>query len=263
MRIIAVDDEELARDALAASIKKAEPEAEIHSFSDPDEALSYLETSSCEVAFLDIEMPETNGVELAKKMKLLCPDINIIFSTGYDQYREAAFALHASGYLMKPVLPEDVRRELDDLRRPVRMTGKKRVQVQAFGNFKVFLDGMPMRFQYERTRELFAYLIDRTGAFCTVGELKGILFEDEPGHDIYIKKLRRDLLDAFDGAGCGEVIVRQRGRLAVDPSKIDCDYYDWREGKSYAVNLYRGEYMKQYSWAEFTHGWIEEPGGKI
>lgn len=254
MRMMVVDDEDLAREALISSIKKAEPEAEIYDFSDPDEALDYLKTNPCGVAFLDIEMPETDGVELAKKMKLLCPQINIIFSTGYGDYREAAFELHASGYLMKPVMPEDVRRELDDLRHPIQVVSQKRIRIQAFGNFEVFLDGVPMQFKYERTREMLAYLVDRNGAFCTIGELEGILFEDEPGHEMYLKKLRRSLLDAFEKAGCGDVIIRQKGRLAVEPSKIDCDYYDWRRGKSYAVNLYQGEYMRQYSWAEFTNG---------
>ena len=58
-------------------------------------------------------------------------------------------------------------------------------------------------------------------------------------------------MDTFDRAGCGQVIVHQRGKLAVDPTQIDCDFYDWRDGKSQAVNLYRGEYMSRYSWAEF------------
>ena len=67
----------------------------------------------------------------------------------------------------------------------------------------------------------------------------------------------QDLLDTFDGAGCGQVIVHQRGKLAIDPAQIDCDYYDWRDGRSRAVNLYRGEYMSQYSWAEFKHSSLQ------
>ena len=118
MRIIAVDDEKLALDALLGSIRKAAPEAEIYGFNDAAEALNFLKDQPCEVAFLDVEMPEMNGVELAKRMKMIYPNINIIFSTGYDQYRGVAFGLHASGYLTKPILPEDVRWELADLRRP-------------------------------------------------------------------------------------------------------------------------------------------------
>ena len=161
MRIIAVDDEKLALDALLGSIRKAAPEAEIYGFNDAAEALNFLKDQPCEVAFLDVEMPEMNGVELAKRMKMIYPNINIIFSTGYDQYRGVAFGLHASGYLTKPILPEDVRWELEDLRRPVQLPVTKRIRVQAFGNFEVFLDGLPVRFKYERTKEMLAYLVDR------------------------------------------------------------------------------------------------------
>lgn len=252
MKIIAVDDEQLALDALAGAIRKVTEGAELHTFSNAEDALALLKQTPCDVAFLDIEMPETGGIELAKSMKLVCPDINIIFSTGYGQYRDKAFDLHASGYLMKPILPEDVRRELEDLRRPVQPADSKRVRFQTFGNFEVFLDGKPMRFKYDRTRELLAYLVDRSGAFCTTGELMGILFEDEPGHGEYFKKLRQDLLNTFSGADCGGVIVQQRGKLAVDPAEVDCDYYDWKAGKGAAVHFYRGEYMAQYTWAEFS-----------
>ena len=257
MRIIAVDDEKLALDALLGSIRKAAPEAEVYAFRDAVEALDFLEDQPCEVAFLDVEMPEINGVELAKRMKMIYPNINIIFSTGYDQYRGLAFGLHASGYLTNPILPEDVRGELEDLRRPVRLPVTKRIRVQAFGNFEVFLDGLPVRFKYERTKEMLAYLVDRAGAYCTNGELLGILFENEPGHEAYLKKLRQDLLETFSRSGCGQVIVHQRGKLAVDPAQVDCDYYDWRDGKGQAVNLYRGEYMSQYSWAEFKHSSLQ------
>ena len=80
MRIIAVDDEKLALDALLGSIRKAAPEAEIYGFNDAAEALDFLEDQPCEVAFLDVEMPEINGVELAVCIVLyLLPTIFISF----------------------------------------------------------------------------------------------------------------------------------------------------------------------------------------
>ena len=128
----------------------------------------------------------------------------------------------------------------------------KRIRVQAFGNFEVFLDGAPILFKYERTKEMFAYLVDRAGAYCTSGELLGILFENDSGHEEYMKKLRQDLLNTFNAAGCGQVIIHRRGKLAVDPEQIDCDYYDWVEGRREGLS-YHGEYMAQYSWGEETN----------
>ncbi|MCR5487116.1 MAG: hypothetical protein K6F35_06245 [Lachnospiraceae bacterium] len=50
------------------------------------------------------------------------------------------------------------------------------------------------------------------------------------------------------------MIIRKYGLLGIDASKIDCDYYAYRDGNPAAVNAFRGEYMSQYSWAEKTLG---------
>ena len=125
--------------------------------------------------------------------------------------------------------------------------------MQTFGNFEVYIDGKPLAFKYRRTKELFAYLVDRVGAMCTVGELAGILFEDEGGREDYFQKLRRDLLSTIEEAGCANAIVHKRGMLGVVVSEIQCDYYDCLSGKKDFLNCYFGEYMSQYSFAEYTN----------
>ena len=259
MRIIAVDDEELALERLMTAIQQAAPEAELHGFFYPEDALAFLQNNGCDVAFLDVEMADISGVELARKLKEKNPDVNIIFATGFSHYRDAAFDLHASGYLTKPITADKVRKELAELRRPV--AHGKRVRMQTFGNFEVFLDGSPMEFKYSKTKELLAYLVDRRGALCTVGEMISILFEEDRGHEAYFKSLRRDLLDAMDAAGCSQVISQQRGRLGIVPGQIDCDYYDYLNGKE--KTAYTGEYMTQYSWGEYTHGQLETQTAKL
>ena len=252
MTIVAVDDEKMALETLASAIREAAPEAELHCFRWSEDALAYAEKSHIDVAFLDVAMPGANGVQLAQHMALYQPKINIVFATGFGEYRDSAFDLHASGYLMKPITAEKVRVELDHLRYPVR--SGKRIQVQAFGNFEVFLDGKPLEFKYRRTKELFAYLVDRKGALCSVGEMMSILFEEDQGHETYFKSLRRDLLDTLEEAGCQEVIFQQRGRLGVVPEQMECDYFDYLNGRGKGKTAYRGEYMTQYSWGEYTNG---------
>ena len=252
MTVVAVDDEKIALEALSKAIREAVPEAELHSFRWSEDALAFAEKSHIDVAFLDVAMPGANGVELARHLMLYQPRINIIFTTGFGQYRDSAFDLHASGYLMKPITPEKVRVELVHLRYPVQE--KSRVRVQTFGNFEVFWDGKPMEFKYHKTKELFAYLVDRKGALCSVGEMMSILFEEDQGHETYFKSLRRDLLDTLEAAGCREVISQQRGRLGVVPEHIECDYFDYLNGRDKGKTAYRGEYMTQYSWGEYTNG---------
>ena len=254
MKIIAVDDERIALEGLLYAIREAAPEAVVCGFRYPEEALSYIREHGCDVAFLDVEMTDMSGVELAHLLKQINPDINLIFSTGFEQYRKEAFELHSSGYITKPVTAEKVKRELADLRRPV--VKRSRIRVQTFGNFEAYLDEKPLAFRYSRTKELFAYLVDRRGALCTMAELTVTLFEEEKGHAAYMKSLRKDLLDTMEAAGCPEVITQQRGKLGIAPDMIDCDLYDLYNGKRPGL-AWRGEYMAQYSWAEYTGAMLD------
>lgn len=69
----------------------------------------------------------------------------------------------------------------------------------------------------------------------------------------YFRSLIKDMKDIFSGVGCEDILTQQRGKIGIVRDKVDCDYYDWLDGKSYVVNLYRGEYMTQYGWSEMTH----------
>ena len=152
MIVIAVDDERFALENLADSIGRASSDAQIHRFRYPEETLNFAKGNHVDVAFLDVEMIGMNGVELAERLKLYHPDINIIFSTGYGHYRDAAFDLHASGYLTKPITPEKVKKKLENLRRPIR--NPKRIRIRAFGDFEVYLDGNPISFKYSKTKHI-------------------------------------------------------------------------------------------------------------
>ena len=252
MSILAVDDEKLALEGLLKSIREAEPGAEVVGFRKPSEAMEYFKEHTCDVVFLDIQMRGVNGVNLAKEMKLLRPQINVIFATGYLDYMGEAFSLHASGYIVKPITTIKVRAELDDLRHPVQEASPCRVMIYTFGNFEVMLDGKPVVFKYERTKEMLAYLVDRHGAFCSNGEIMTALWEDER-RTSYLGNLKKDLLDTLRENNCADIVETGWNKLRVVPEKVSCDYYDWYEGKPKAINRYMGEYMAQYSWAEMTN----------
>lgn len=259
MDVLAVDDERLALAALTTAIEEAEPAAQVSGFRTSTEALASLDERAYQVAFLDIELRECSGIELASKLKSRCPELHIIFVTGYSQYAVDAFALHADGYVMKPVSPERIRTELDHLHldaagsaKPSEDGVKARLRIQCLGNFEAFVDGQPVPFARSKTKELLAYLVDRRGAMCSNRELMAALWEDDD-HEPYLRQLKKDLVDTFEKVGCGEALVRKRGGIGVVTSKMSCDYYDLLDGGENS-GAFRGEYMEQYSWAESTKG---------
>lgn len=258
MQIIATDDEALALESLLSAIAEANPSAVVNGFHRGGDALAFARSHPCDIAFLDIEMRDMNGLELAKQLKGIHPQINIVFVTGYNQYMAEAYGLYVSGYVTKPASGEKISRELENLRHPVAPPGGQ-LRVQCFGNFEVFADETPVRFQYQKTKEMFAYLIDRKGAVCTVGEIMAVLWEDDAGlkKRSYMSNLMADLVSTFAGLGFDDVLCKRRGILSVVPEHLQCDYYDWDKGLTYAINAYRGEYMSQFSWAESTLSEIE------
>ena len=255
MNIIAVDDEKLALETLVDSAEKVMPDASIHGFCNPQEAVEYVQSNECEIAFLDIKMRGISGLELARQLKNIQGDINIIFVTGYSEYALDAFRLYASDYLLKPTTPEAVERALKHLRTPVKPQIDKKIRFQCFGTFEVFFGEEKLVFKRGKAKELLAYLVDRMGASVTMGELMSVLWED--GRDTISRKsnlrnLISDVKQTLAEVGSEDIIIKSRNTIALNYHAVDCDFYDFLRHIPYAVNAYRGEYMTQYSWAEIT-----------
>lgn len=255
MRILCVDDEQLALQMLEQAVKKAKPDAEVIAFKYQDELLAEAEENGCDIAFLDIHMRGMNGVEVAKRLKKINPKMNIIFVTGYSDYTGDAMRLHASGYIMKPVTKTKVEEELADLRFPITPKSNALLKVQCFGNFDVLTpDGKPLHFERSKSKEVFAYLVHRRGSSCTKKEIAAVLFEDMPydaKQQIYVQKIMSALVKSLKAAGAEKVIEKSYNNISVNTTLIDCDYYRFEELDAGAVNSYQNEYMSQYYWAEF------------
>lgn len=252
MKIIAVDDEIFALRRLEKLIKEAEETAEVFSTQYADKALEYARKEKINVAFLDIQMMDMDGIELAKRLKRIQPECNVVFVTGFSEYALEAYQLDASGYLMKPATVEDVRHQLHNLRYAPMTLGKP-IRVQCFGNFQIYIHDEPVKFKYDKTRELLAYLVDRHGTMCTNKQIMAALWEDD-NHASYLRMMLKDLIDTFKNAGFDTFVIKQRGKVGLDVSQMDCDYYDWEQGLARGINAYQGEYMAQYTWAEYTNG---------
>lgn len=238
-------------------IHKVEPKADLKCFSKVEEAFQYISENKVDVALLDIEMGACSGIEFANMCKDICPQLNIIFVTGYSQYSLEALKLHASGYLLKPVREEDLREELDNLRYPINTSPASRVRIQTFGKFEVFVDGQPMKLPLTKCRECLAYLVDRKGALVTVPELASVLWEDRPLDESlrnYIYQIIFMLIKTLKDLEVDDIIIKYAREIAIDPSKFECDYYKALGGDTDQLDRFVGEYMNNYSWAEFTVG---------
>ena len=266
MTVLIVDDEQLAVQSLVReAVQVFPPETAFLTAFFGAQALELAASGPVDIAFLDIEMPDMDGLELTLRLKQLHPEVNIIFVTAYPAYSVSAWKLHASDYLLKPVDARDLRTALDNLRHPLppavpaAQEPPERLQVQCFGNFEVFYAGKKVHFDRSGAKELFAYLVSRRGAGVTTGELCGVLWENDANLALkksYIRTYFASLKKTFRSYGLEGAVVHTRNSYSIDPDLLDCDYYRFLQLDPVAINSYRSEFMSQYSWAE---GMVYQP----
>lgn len=260
MKFLAVDDEPRALKDICEALEEAVLGCESVAFTSPAKALEYGKLNPIDVAFLDIEMGRVSGLVLAKKLKDVNPKIHIIFVTSYEKYAVDAFRLHATGYLMKPARAEDIQRELTFLYGNSFTEQPKKIRMQTFGGFDIYVNDQPLSFKRSKSKELLAYLVDRRGLSITTREACDILFEDG-GYDIsrknYFQTIVSELHNVLKRARAEHILLKKRNSFAVDIKAFECDSYRFLEGDPIAVNNYRRDYMICYSWAEFTMGIME------
>ena len=128
LKVFIVDDEPLARDELKYLLiqsKQVEIVGEAESFED---AIIHIPNQKADLAFLDIELGDDNGLQLAQQLHTLVPTLNIVFATAYDEYAFQAFELNALDYILKPFDENQIRRMLDKINK-VQKIGKKDHQI--------------------------------------------------------------------------------------------------------------------------------------
>ncbi|WP_026528111.1 response regulator [Butyrivibrio sp. VCD2006] len=270
MRAICVDDEALILQRTVSLVKKTNIFDDVESFMEPVEALEYLDSKKADLALLDIDMPDMGGLELATNIKQRCPDIKIIFLTGYSEYAIDAYAMHATGYLLKPIGYDKLLSELQyALESSESGAGSSnttnenssRIKVETFGYFNILVDGKPVIFKRNKAKELIACLVDRRGQFVSRKDIFYILWEDDDydrAKQKYLDTIIRSLKDTLDEYGVGDIFESEKGLMRVVPEKFDCDLYRFLNNDEEAIDSFRGEYMSSYSWACETEGYLSD-----
>ncbi len=261
MRAICIDDEELILNMTVSMCEKLPQLDEVHGFSDAPEALRWLEKNSLDIALLDIDMPEINGIQMAMEIKNRYPNASIIFITGYSEYALEAFRLHASGYLLKPINKEKLEKEIEYalFRKNTKLHSSAHIAVRTFGEFDVFVDRKIVNFSRAKSKEFLAYLVEKQGEYITKEDAAQVLWEEESYDRAKQKQMdviARSLYATLEEYGISDILEKKRGMFRVKPEKIDCDLYRFLAGDAEIINRYRGEYMNSYSWASMMEGYI-------
>lgn len=251
MRAIIVDDEPIMLKRfvrLSADI----PELNlIGEFRSPEQAIEFSAENPVEIAFLDVEMPIINGVELAEKLREIRQDILIVFVTAYEDYVRDFNRIGGDYYIVKPYEKETIEMAMERLRL-IAQRQKKKVYLHMFGSFTVIYDGIPIPLR-GKAKEILAFVASFRGNEVSNQTIYTTLWENKPYDNremsVYFHALKK-LKDELEKFGVRELLISSARGQMINVEMTDCDYYSWQDNNSGVNEQFRGEFLTEYSWSE-------------
>lgn len=223
---ILIDDEFYALEGLRQDLAELDVFV-LGTYEKGRDALAQAATLRPDIIFLDIEMPETNGLALFDKLLEAYPQAAIVFVTAYNQYAIQAFELNAMDYLLKPVLPDRLEKTLKRLEPKKPAPTKKQLMLHCFGQFSIQADGeeVVVPWRTRKAEELLAYLACAKGQFVSKEKLAGTLWpelsQEKSKANFYLTfhYLRKQLTEA----NLALPIESERGKVRLNPEQLDLD----------------------------------------
>lgn len=268
LRVVVVDDEQHVLNRftkLAATV----PELIVCGlFQSGAELLNYVVRHPLDAVFLDIEMPEWNGLALADEIRKHQPGVQIVFLTAYQEYAVQAFEVNARDYILKPLTQTRLQKTVQRLMTPHTSGAFAEMPfIQMFGSFDVWHQGAVLSCKHARVKEMLAYLVHKDGVSVTGDNIAAVLWpESEP------KKARsnfhttafmlRNWLTVVD---LSRIYQSERNAYRVNPATFTSDVKVFEKLLTVAtvkngqrkgilqqlLTVYRGGYLAEnsYEWA--------------
>ncbi|KNB73437.1 response regulator [Brevibacillus reuszeri] len=233
LRAIIVDDEELSVKRLKKILSDSSMIDLKEAFQNPLDAFEYVKENKIDIAFLDISMPEINGMKLSSLLREHNAAVDIVFVTGFDEYAVQAFDMNALDYLMKPVSATRMSKTLDKIRTKHRFTAASpTLAVHLFNGLKICWNDQekqPIKLRSPKTEELFAFLMYK--GTVSREEVIDMLWR-ELGHEKALKNLNSNLYyirKAIGASEAGDYIQAGRSEIGIDRDLVYCDLYEFEQ----------------------------------
>ncbi|WP_312429998.1 response regulator [Lacrimispora sp.] len=273
---IIIDDEKPALDVLKLLLEKTGQICVVGSFMCAADALAEMQNLRPDVAFLDIEMPDISGLELAEKIIDWGLDIEIVFVTAYDKYALEAFRVNAIDYILKPFSLDDITRAITRLKKMKPLPAVSQVpadtgRIYCFGRLSVYGAGSreAVKWRTSKTEELFAFMLQNLNIEVAKWKIMQVLWpecevEKQLNTNLYttVYKVKKTLLSANIKFSFTFI----NGRYKLELSDVYIDVSEFKaitdaeiafsaasiERYKKALSLYKGNYLEEngYLWSQ-------------
>lgn len=256
MKMIVVDDELSALNTFLPNVVD-EMNIDCRMFMNaPRAALEYVRINKVDAAFLDIKMPEIDGIDLAERMLALNENLMIVFVSAYAQNEQAIRKRlngKVAGFCHKPYSADSVKTLLASLKSA---NMQSRLYLRTFDAFDLFVNGVAVDFTSAKSKELLALLTDARGSYVTMDTAVGNLWPDrnaELGKRLYRDAVCRLRL-LLKEVGAEALVTFERGRAVLNTKAATCDMWTYIENGG----AFSGRYMPQYGWSIITESMLEQ-----
>lgn len=273
MKAILVDDEPLALRELERQLNKLGGVEIAAAFLDPNDAIAGLASIRPDIVFLDIDMPDMNGLEAAEHILQWDSSIDIVFVTAYEEYAVKAFELNALDYVLKPLFADRLSKTLERVKlrknSAVPQAEDQPVVVCCFQQIAIeYGQADPFPWRTAKAQELFAFLVYRRHQNIRKDVLIDILWPHMEMKRAYsllyttIYQLRK----SFETAGLPLLIKSSANGYTLYLANGTLDIEEWEQGLNQTpaideqslpqhlrlLDMYRGDFLADhdYEWAE-------------
>lgn len=273
LRAILIDDEALALDLLERKLNKLSNIHILGKFTNPHAGLIEIAKLEPELVFIDVEMPEANGINITREIIKALPTTQVIFVTAHKKYAVEAFELQVKDYILKPFTDERLKNVLEKLEQTaVKETIAEQMiccfQKLSFYDHGVSEKSIEVRWRTAKAKEIFAYLLHHHGNEVRKDDLITMFWPGSIDKNAYaqlytaiyhIRTILRRIQFPID------LVSSKNGyELKLYDTKIDIDLFQQGVEKGVYItdynitqhrevlDLYKGDYFafEDYEWAE-------------
>ena len=273
---IIVDDERPALEVLRLLLEKTGQICVVGAFMSAADALAEMQSLKPDVAFLDIEMSDMSGLELAGKIIDTGIGIEVVFVTAYDKYALEAFRVNAIDYILKPFSSDDIAQAITRLKKvkplPVisQMPADKG-RIYCFGRLTVYGAGCKeaVKWRTSKTEELFAFMLQNLNSEVAKWKITQVIWPEceakkQLNTNLYttVYKVKKTLLSAnikFSFTFINGSYKMELPDIYIDAAEFEAltdaeIVFSAASTERYkkALSLYKGNYLEEneYFWSQ-------------
>jgi two-component SAPR family response regulator len=240
MKVLIVDDEPAMLLAMKRLLSHMEGVELVGSFRNASEALTFVRDRDVDLAFLDIQIAADDGLELARSLRSVCSDLDIVFTTSHAEYAIDAYDVYPLDYMVKPIsrirLAQTIARAAGRRNSPLNHAGgsvTNRLTVRGLGCLDVVSDEAgAVKWMSKKSMELFAYLLVNRGRSVAKVRILEDIFPEMPykNAETYLNTAVYQLRKALSLHGLKEMVISAQEQYRVELDHADVDFIQFEQG---------------------------------